>query len=207
MAKKHLHPYTTSYTRPSKYFSPSSLSSNQLQLDDDEPLPIPSIATPLGIQKLIAIDRKKEQTDTQSKHLYHYDTPFHSSDSDRYAINKLLQSTPTIPVTTHLYTPPCYNDSPPPTTEISIPVIQPQTLLYNTSKNPMQSDLSPKQRLFKPLQHQQGVWTKERLQQLNPLYPSIPTPFSTSSQDTSTTPSNRDDPYQNPHLIIIPIKS
>ena len=65
----------------------------------------------------------------------------------------------------------------------------------------MQSDLSPKQRLFKPLQHQQGVWTKERLQQLNPLYPSIPAPFSTSSQDTSTTPSNRDDPYQqsSPH--------
>ena len=52
-----------------------------------------------------------------------------------------------------------------------------------------------KQRLFNPLKHQQGVWTKGRLQNFYPLYPSISTPLSTLSQATYTTKSNPDDFY------------
>ena len=62
----------------------------------------------------------------------------------------------------------------------------------------MQFDISLIQRLFKPLTHQQGVWTNEWLLQFYPLYPFISTPFSTSSQYISIIPSNLDDPYQQP---------
>ena len=133
MSKTHLNPYTTSANRPSKYSSPSSSSSNQLQLDDDSSALIPNIATPLGIQRLITIDSKKQQTDTQPKHSYHYNSLFPSSDSDRYAITKSLQQNPTTPVTTHSYNTPCSNNPPHPITEISIPLILLQPLIYNKS--------------------------------------------------------------------------
>ena len=84
--------------------------------------------------------------------------------------------------------------------EISIHFIPIQLLLDTPLQPPLQSDNQPQQRLFHPLQHQQGIWTKDRLQKFYLLYPSRTTPFSTSSQTSSTINFNPDDSYHHPSI-------
>ena len=67
------------------YCTSSSISSNHITHNDDTSLPTTNIVTPFGIQKLIESDRKKQNIIIPSKHGYQYDSPFHSSDSERCA--------------------------------------------------------------------------------------------------------------------------
>ena len=100
------------------------------------------------------LDRHKIQNIIQSKHSYQYDSPFHSSDSNRYApstlsANNIPPQSPAIPhATTHIQSHPI--------TEISIPSIPTQNFL-DRLYHPHQSEHLPKQRLFQPMKHQSGI--------------------------------------------------
>ena len=85
---------TTSYKRQFKYSSSSPNFSDQLQLDDAGSIPTINITTPLEIQRLVTIDSKKQQNHIQSTHRYQYDSSFHSSDSDIYALNEPVKQNP-----------------------------------------------------------------------------------------------------------------
>ena len=93
------------------------------------------------------LDRHKIQNIIQSKHSYQYDSPFHSSDSNRYApsvlsANNIPPQSPAIPhVSTHIQSHPI--------TEISIPSIPTQHPL-DRMYHPLQSTHLPKQRLLNP---------------------------------------------------------
>ena len=112
------------------------------------------------------LDRHKIQNIIQSKHSYQYDSPFHSSDSNRYApsalsANNIPPQSPAIPhVTTHIQSHPI--------TVISIPSI-PTQYFPDRLYHPLPSDHIPKRRLLKPMKHQQGIWTKDRLRKFYPL--------------------------------------
>ena len=130
------------------------------------------------------LDRHKIQNIIQSKHSYQYDSPFHSSDSNRYtpsalSANNIPPQSPAIPhATTHIQSYPI--------TEISIPNIPTQhssERLYH----PHQSEHLPKKYLFQPMKHQQGIWTKDRLRKFYPQYSSTSSPFSSSSSSSSLT--------------------
>ena len=93
------------------------------------------------------LDRHKIQNIIQSKHSYQYDSPFHSSDSNRYApsalsANNIPPQSPAIPhAITHIQLHPI--------TEISIPSVPTQHsphILYH----PNQSEHLLKQCLFNP---------------------------------------------------------
>ena len=154
--------------------SSSSNSSEHLKNDDGKSLPTTNVATFIGIQKLMELDRHKIQNIIQSKHSYQYDSPFHSSDSNRYApsvlsANNIPPQSLAIPhVSTHIQSHSI--------TEISIPSVPTQhspDRLYHL----FQSDYLPKQRLFKPIKYQQGIWTKDRLRKFYPLYLLTSSPF------------------------------
>ena len=118
---------------------------------------------------------------------------FHSFASHRYApsvlsANNIPPQSPDIPhVTIHIQSHPI--------TEISIPSIHTQhspDRLYH----PFQSDHLPKQRLFKPMKHQQWIWTIDRLRKLYPLYLSTSSPFSSSSSSSFLTTKLCESPHQ-----------
>ena len=96
---------------------------------------------------------------------------------------------PYLMITTHIQSHPI--------TEISIPSIPTQhspERLYH----PHQSEHLPKQRLFQPMKHQQGIWTKDRLRKFYPLYSSTSSPFSSSSSSSSLTTKLCESPHQLP---------
>ena len=74
----------TNYQRLSHCTS-SSIFSDHITHDDNTSLPTTDISTLFGIQKLIELDRQKQNIIISSKYGYQYDSPFHSSDSDKYA--------------------------------------------------------------------------------------------------------------------------
>ena len=143
------HHISTIYKRPSTFPSSSSYSSAHLTLVDVEPPPTINITILLGIQRLIALDSQKQQNHIISKYYYTYKSPFHFSDSDRYASLNLVLHTPQTHVSTTLSNS-LYIQSPP-ITEISIPCLRNHHLLHSTSQHQLHSDHHPQQRLFHPI--------------------------------------------------------
>ena len=117
--------------RPSTFLSSPSHSSAHLTLVDVEPPHTINIAISLGIQRLIALDSQKQQNHITSKYCYTYDSPFHSSDSDRYAPFNPAPHTPQTHVSTTFSNSLCIQS--PPITEISIPCIPNHHLLDSPS--------------------------------------------------------------------------
>ena len=144
----------TNYQRLSNY-TPSSISSDRITHDDDASLPTTNTATPLGIQKAISLDRQKKKNIIPSKHGYQYDSPFHSSNSDRYVSSESSPHNIHSKVPTILFT--SIQIQPPPITEISITYIPTQHFLDSPLYTPLHSDHRPQQRLFHPMKHQQGA--------------------------------------------------
>ena len=112
--------FKTNYQRLSHCTS-SSISSDHITHDDNTSLPTTNIATPFGIQKLIELDRQKQNIIISSKYGYHYDSPFHSSDSERYAPPALSSHNTHLNISTKPYT--SIQTQPHPITEISIPCV------------------------------------------------------------------------------------